>query len=275
MTPRLLICSLFALLLAEGSAVAQVPGYNSKQFRIEQVDAGHWRFTGQVELENEEIKGQKFYANVVDLFTDENRLEASGNVVYETATARVAAERAVFYTRAGTGTFYTASGMASLGESADKSMFGALEPDVYFYGELLEKTGPDRYKITKGGFTTCVQPTPRWELVAGSASINVGEYAILRNAVMRVKDVPIFYLPIMYYPIQGDDRSTGFLLPVYGRSTYQGQSVSNAFFWAVSRRVPIRRSSPRYAARQPSARPSRPARRPWVNSPPLHPAGIF
>lgn len=235
MTPRLLICSLLALLLAEGSAVAQVPGYNSKQFRIEQVDTGHWRFTGQVELENEEIKGQKFYANVVDLFTDENRIEASGNVVYETATARVAAERAVFYTRAGTGSFYTASGMASLGESADKSMFGALEPDVYFYGELLEKTGPDRYKITNGGFTTCVQPTPRWELVAASASINVGEYAILRNAVMRVKDVPIFYLPIMYYPIQADDRSTGFLLPVYGRSTYQGQSVSNAFFWAVSR----------------------------------------
>ena len=101
-------------------------------------------------------------------------------------------------------------------------MFGALEPDVYFYGELLEKVGEDRYKITKGGFTTCVQPTPRWELVAGSASINVGDYAILRNAVMRVKDVPVFYLPIIYYPIQDDDRATGFLLPTYGRSTFRG-----------------------------------------------------
>ena len=69
----------------------------------------------------------------------------------------------MFYTRAGTGTFYTASGLASIGERADKSMFGALEPDVYFYGEMLEKTGEDRYKVTKGGFTTCVQPTPRWE----------------------------------------------------------------------------------------------------------------
>ena len=72
----------------------------------------------------------------------------------------------MFFTRAGTGTFYNASGLASLGEKADRSMFGALEPDVYFYGEILEKTGEDRYKITKGGFTTCVQPTPRWELVS-------------------------------------------------------------------------------------------------------------
>ena len=235
MTFRLLSCLVLTAASTVATAVAQVPGYNSKQFRIEQIDAGHWRFTGQVELENEEVEGQKFYANVVDLFTDDNRVEASGNVVYETATARIASERAVFFTRLGTGTFYSAAGLASLGERADKSMFGTLEPDVYFYGEILEKTGEDRYKITKGGFTTCVQPSPRWELVAGSASINVGDYAILRNAVMRVKDVPIFYLPIMYYPIQDDDRATGFLLPTYGNSRYQGSSVSNAFFWAISR----------------------------------------
>ena len=45
----------------------------------------------------------------------------------------------------------------------------------------------------------------------------------------------MFYLPILYYPIQDDGRSTGFLLPTYGTSTLQGQSVSNAFFWAISR----------------------------------------
>ncbi len=235
MTPRLLVCTAFLAALHAAAASAQVPGYNSKQFRIEQIDAGHWRFTGQVELENDEVKGQKFYANVVDLYPDTHRLEASGNVLYETTTSRIAAERVVFNTRAGTGTFYTASGLASIGERADKSMFGALEPDVYFYGELLEKTGEDRYKVSKGGFTTCVQPTPRWELVAGSITINVGDYAVLKNAVMQVKGVPIFYLPILYYPIQDDDRATGFLLPNYGRSTFQGQSISNAFFWAISR----------------------------------------
>ena len=235
MTPRLSRCFVLLLLCLPAVAQAQVPGYNHKQFRIEQIDANHWRFSGQVELENEEVKGQKFYADVVDVYLDTNRLEATGNVLYETPTARIAAGRVVFNTKAGTGTFFDASGMAAIGERADKSMFGGLEPDVYFYGTMVEKTGDDRYKVTKGAFTTCVQPTPRWEMTAGSFTINVGDYAILRNAVMRVKDVPVFYLPILYYPIQEDGRSTGFLLPTYGRSLYQGSSVSNAFFWAISR----------------------------------------
>ena len=235
MTPRLLVCTALLAALHVAAASAQVPGYDSKQMRMEQVDANHWRLTGQVESENLEAKGQKFFANVIDIYLDTHRLEASGNVLYETPTSRIAAERVVFNTRAGTGTFYTASGLASIGDRADKSMFGALEPDVYFYGDVLEKVGEDKYKVTKGGFTTCVQPTPRWEMVAGSITINVGDYAVLRNAVMHVKDVPVFYLPILYYPIQDDGRATGFLLPTYGRSTYQGQSVSNAFFWAISR----------------------------------------
>jgi hypothetical protein len=114
-------------------------------------------------------------------------------------------------------------------------MFGTLEPDVYFYGETIEKIGRDKYRITNGSFTTCVQPTPRWNIGTDSATINLEDYAILRNAVMRVKDVPMFYLPILYYPIQSDDRATGFLLPTYGASTFRGQSLSNAFFWAIDR----------------------------------------
>src|SRR5207237_4077444 len=50
-----------------------------------------------------------------------------------------------------------------------------------------------------------------------------------------VKGVPMFYLPILYYPIQKGQRATGFLLPTYGTSTVRGQSISNAFFWAINR----------------------------------------
>jgi lipopolysaccharide assembly outer membrane protein LptD (OstA) len=235
MTSRLSCVLVLAALGVPGLAAAQVPGYTHRQFRIEQIDTNHWRFTGQVELENDEVKGEKFYADTVDVYVDTHRLEASGHVLYETATARIAAERVVFNTRTATGTFFSASGSASIGDRADRSLFGSLEPDVYFYGELVEKIGDDKYRVTNGRFTTCVQPTPRWEVAAGSITINVGDYALLRNAVMQVKDVPLFYLPILYYPIQDDGRSTGFLLPTYGRSTFQGQSVSNAFFWAISR----------------------------------------
>ena len=34
-----------------------------------------------------------------------------------------------------------------------------------FRGEEIHKLGPDTYRIVHGAFTTCVQPTPRWEMV--------------------------------------------------------------------------------------------------------------
>jgi len=45
-----------------------------------------------------------------------------------------------------------------------------------------------------------------------------------------VKGVPILYLPVMYYPINKEDRATGFLLPMYTASTLKGNTISNAFF---------------------------------------------
>ena len=97
-------------------------------------------------------------------------------------------------------------------------MFGTQEPDVYFYGETLQKLGEQKYKITRGGFTTCVQPTPRWELTSRSVTLNLEHYAILTNSLFKVKGVPVLYMPIFYYPVQKDDRATGFLIPTYGSS---------------------------------------------------------
>jgi LPS-assembly protein len=106
---------------------------------------------------------------------------------------------------------------------------------VQFYGETLEKTGEDTYVITNGGFTSCVQANPRWEMTSGSLKLRVDHYALLRNMLLKVKGVPALYLPIMYYPLSKENRNTGFLMPSYGGSTVKGQTISNAFFWAITR----------------------------------------
>ena len=236
-----LACALALVLGSAVEAAAQiVPGWNTKQFTLERLDADRIRLMREVEIEGEKgspNEGQKFFADNVELNTRTGELTASGNVVFSTVDARVSADTVVFNTRTKRGTFTNASGIASLGERGqrDRAMFGTLEPDVYFYGEVIEKIDIDKYRITRGAFTTCVQPTPRWEIASGSSIVNLHDYALLNNAIIRVKDVPVFYLPVMYYPIQDDDRATGFLLPTYGRSTYRGQSLSNAFFWALSR----------------------------------------
>ena len=210
---------------------------SAKKNSWEQVKKDHIKLIGLVEIK---CRDEAFFADMVELRHDLNQLIATGNVVFTSGGNRIAADRAEFNTKTRTGTFYRAWGTASLGPppengAEDRSQFGTKEADVYFYGETVEKVGPKKYRVTKGGFTTCVQPEPRWQLTSSSVTVNLDEYAILRNSLFRVKGIPVLYLPLFYYPVQEDDRATGFLLPSYGSSTIRGQSLSNAFFWAINR----------------------------------------
>ena len=233
-TALFLLCCVAAV----PAAAQQIPNWECKQGTFEAIDADRVRLMREIECNGSGPNaGQQIFGDELFWNISTGEFEATGNVLLVTPTSRIAAERVVFNTKSGVGSFYTASGSASLGErgAKDRSMFGSLEPDIMFYGELIEKIGDEKYRISNGSFTTCVQPTPRWDIVTGSATIQLEDYAMLRNAVVRVKDVPVFYLPVMYYPIQSDDRATGFLLPTYGTSTVRGQSLSNAFFWAINR----------------------------------------
>jgi LPS-assembly protein len=166
-----------------------------------------------------------------------------GNVVFRQGTNQISADRAEIDTNTRLGTFYNATGFTTVQPPKQAPRPGAVVPPpvsgqenvVYFFGDTVEKTGPRRYTIKNGGFTTCVQPTPRWNLSADKIVLNVDHYTFLRNAVMTVKGVPMLYLPVLYYPTKKGDRATGFLLPTYGASTLRGQSIHNAFFWAIDR----------------------------------------
>lgn len=219
-----------------GQALPIIEGFKQQDSQtFECPSRTHCIFYGDVEVE---ITDTKFFADKLEVFTDLNVLHAEGNVLVTTANSRIAADRIDFNTKTRLGTFYNASGMAAVtpsGGSKNKSAFGTQEPDIYFHGEILEKLEDRKYRLTKGVFTTCVQPTPRWQLTSSSVTLNLDHYAFLKNTVLKVKDVPLFYLPVMYYPIKEDDRSTGFLIPTYGTSTIQGQKISNAFFWAINR----------------------------------------
>ena len=156
---------------------------------------------------------------------------------------RISAERAEFNTKTGLGTFYNASGIANVQPPRQPPRPGTIAPPtlpgqetiVYFFGDKVEKIGPKKYRITKGGFTTCVQPTPRWDLHADTVVLNMDHYTLLKGAVFAVKGVPMLYVPVLYYPTKKEDRATGFLIPTYGASSLRGQSIHNAFFWAINR----------------------------------------
>ncbi|MDE3156743.1 MAG: LPS-assembly protein LptD [Acidobacteriota bacterium] len=220
--------------IAPVSAQEGVPGFDrSVSLKRERIGDTHWRLTGDVELQRLDMT--LYASGQVDIYTNTHQAVAVGNVVFTQGGSRISADRAVFDYQKRTGTFYNATGITVLGPQQAKGMFGTQEPDVYFYGTQIDKIGPKKYRIHHGGFTTCVQPTPRWQIVASTATVNLGHYTILHNSLLEVKNVPLLYLPILYYPTKKDDRATGFLIPQYGMSTIRGQSISNAFFWAINR----------------------------------------
>ncbi len=196
-------------------------------------------FLGHVEMQRGDTT---IFADDVRVFGDTNRAVATGNVVLAQGTNRIAAERAEFDTETQLGTFYNAYGTASVKPPVAQARPGAPPPpaasqetDVYFYGDTIEKLGPRKYRITNGGFTTCVQPTPRWQLSSSTVLLNIDHYTMLKSAVFSVKGVPMLYTPILFYPTKRENRATGILLPTYGTSTLRGQSLHNAFFWAIDR----------------------------------------
>jgi LPS-assembly protein len=237
--PTRLAITLICLLACGGSrAFAQKPpamdtGFDTcKQWTIDQIEKNHIKLKGAVECTRGDMQ---FFAEELESWTDTHRVVVSGNVTFREQGAQISADRADFNTETRLGTFYNGSGFASVAAQAKRSPMGGQEPDVYFYGDTIEKIGFDRYRITRGGFTTCIQPTPRWQITSGSVTLRLDHYAFIRNAVLRAKGVPVFYLPALFYPINKDDRATGFLMPTYGTSTYRGFTLSNAFFWAINR----------------------------------------
>ncbi len=240
MMRRILCLSACAVVVFCGSARAQVAIAEMKLCNAaeqRQLDSNHYQLTGSIECESNK-EDLKVSADQADYYKDKKRLVLTGHVVVITKDSRIAADKADIDTEERTGTFYNASGTITISEQKQQqehALFGTQEPIAYFYGETVQKVSDDKYKISHGAFTTCVQPSPRWEFVSQSAMMRVDKYAVMKNTLLKVKDVPLFWLPAMYYPINKEDRSTGFLIPIYGTSTLRGQSISNAFFWAINR----------------------------------------
>lgn len=211
--------------------------------------------SNDIDLKREEIPGRPnvhrlvVAGNVlvdcgdVRVFADEAAFEEksdlitlTGNVVLEREGLHIYAEHAVFNKTTRNGTFYEVHGTAQTSmNTLDKDQFGGMEPDVAFWAKELAKTGPESFEMRDGAFTSCVQATPRWSITGSHGGFVKDKRVTFVNAVLRVKDVPVFYVPYIYYPINKEDRSTGFLMPSFGSSGPAGFILSNAFFWAINR----------------------------------------
>jgi LPS-assembly protein len=190
-------------------------------------EKNHLSWEGFVDLQ---FGDGRIQAERLDLFTEDKpdgtttrRVEAEGNVVFLRGDERLSGEKLVMDLGTGKGTFDNA--------------FGYAEPGVFVEAKRIERVDPHTYRIHGGRFTSCAQPNPRWNFSASKATLKVDKRITATNVVFRVKEVPAFYVPYFVYPIEQDQRSTGFLFPHFGNTTTRGFNIGGGFFWAMSRSV--------------------------------------
>ncbi len=145
---------------------------------------------------------------------------AIGNVLYEETGEIITAEQGEF-------NFDTDRGIVLQG-------FLSLEEDHYITGKEIEKIGDKTYFFRRGTYTACDSSWPAWKFWCTSAKIHDGGYLQSWNTVGFIQGIPVLYLPYFIYPVK-NERQTGFLIPDVGRSSTLGYTISNSFFWAITK----------------------------------------
>jgi LPS-assembly protein len=191
----------------------------------EQLGKGHVRARGFVDIRFGDTRLQCERADVREVQnpdgTKTRKLVAEENVVFMRGEERLSGDRLEMDFDTGLGVFENA--------------IGYVAPGVFVEGKRIERLGEKTYKVEGGRFTSCSQPNPRWNFGMSSARIEVDDKIVARNVVFKIKSVPAFYIPWLYYPIREDQRSTGFLFPHFGHSSLKGFEVGSGFFWAMGR----------------------------------------
>ena len=90
----------------------------------------------------------------------------------------------------------------------------------------------------KSVFTLCElkddEKCPPWTLLASDMTHDNKKTIYYENAVIKIYDIPIFYLPFLSHPDPSVKRRTGLLPPTLSDSKNLGAGVSIPFFWSVN-----------------------------------------
>jgi lipopolysaccharide assembly outer membrane protein LptD (OstA) len=163
-------------------------------------------------------------ADRVEVDLETQHVVASGNVILDEGPRRLSGDRMEYDLESRLGTLYQAKGY--------------VDPDLYFSGEEIRKTGEDTYEIIDGVMTSCDDPVPDWSFRLSRATVRVEGFARVYNTRMRAWRLPFFYTPFLMFPAKSD-RASGFLLPNLGYSERQGYTLGEAYFQTLGPRADL------------------------------------
>ncbi len=163
------------------------------------------------------------------------QLTASGHVVFDGGRHQehLVGSHATYDISRDTGTFYDVVGSSGV-HVKNKVMFLTSSTPFFFTGKVVDKLGPDRYRVHYGFVTSCQLPNPKWKWDSAVADVEMGDEVQMHHATLKLGGIPVFYSPYAEHPTDFG-RKSGFLIPEIGESSLRGFILGDAFYWAISR----------------------------------------
>ena len=157
-------------------------------------------------------------------------LLAEGNVFFEQQGQRLTGDRVEFNYKTRRGTILNSTTFTNRTPDGTTLVIDANRAD---------KINKDTYTLENVKMTACQEAVPKWTFTAKRARIRMERKATVYNALLRVKNVPVFYLPYASISISKKDRSSGFLLPTSGSSSIKGRTLHLAYYQTLGRSADV------------------------------------
>src|SRR5689334_19545987 len=183
----------------------------------------------------------RLQADKVTVYEAENRVVAEGSVVFDQADQqRITGSRGEWNYRTKTGYFVDSTGFTNQTQDGTR---------IYFTADRVEKISLDTIVATNVQVTACDEDVPKWSFHANKAKIKTGDRVRIYSPKLKVKDIPIFYLPYASVSIKPRDRASGFLTPTFGGSGAKGFRLSTAYYQTLGRSADFTFRTDIYTAR--------------------------
>jgi len=183
----------------------------------------------------------RLQADKVTVYEAENRIVAEGSVVFDQADIqRITGSRAEWNYRTKTGYFENSTGFTNQTQDGTR---------IYFTADRVERVSLDTIVITNAQVTACDEDVPKWSFHASKVKIKTGDRVRIYSPKLRIKDIPVFYLPYASVSIKPRDRASGFLTPTFGGSGAKGMRLSTAYYQTLGRSADFTFRSDIYTSR--------------------------
>lgn len=95
-------------------------------------------------------------------------------------------------------------------------------------------TGPEKYQVHRGTYSTCVGDSPAWHLEIGQLDIDENtSIGTARDAKIYLGPLPVAWLPQFTFPLK-NERKSGFLAATYGTSGNRGFDVQLPYYFNLA-----------------------------------------